>query len=96
VLINAKNCSPYFLYLTAPTPLICKNFASLSGNRLLELEIIQVAGEYGSLKLTDKAKPILQSVASVDMRATHFKLHASFQLGVEFKHFIGNLRLNLD
>jgi ATP-dependent DNA helicase RecQ len=44
------------------------------GDRLLELEIIQVAGEYGSLKLTDKAKPILQSVASVDMRATHFKL----------------------
>jgi ATP-dependent DNA helicase RecQ len=44
------------------------------GDRLLELEIIQVAGEYGSLKLTDKAKPILQSAASVDMRATHFKL----------------------
>lgn len=43
-------------------------------DRLLELEIIQVTGEYGSLKLTDKAKPILQSVASIDMRATHFKL----------------------
>ena len=44
------------------------------GDRLLELEMIQVTGEYGSLKLTDKAKPILQSEASVDMRATHFKL----------------------
>ena len=44
------------------------------GDRLLELELIQVSGEYGGLTLTNEARPILKSEESVDIRAVNFNI----------------------
>ena len=44
------------------------------GDRLLELELIQVSGEYGSLALTNEARPILKSEESVDIRTVNFNI----------------------
>jgi len=44
------------------------------GDRLLELDLIQVSGEYGSLVLADKARPVLKSEESVDIRAVNFNI----------------------
>ncbi|WP_348670242.1 DNA helicase RecQ [uncultured Candidatus Thioglobus sp.] len=44
------------------------------GDRLLELELIQVSGEYGGLVLTNRARVVLKSEESVDMRAVNFNI----------------------
>jgi len=44
------------------------------GDRLLELELIQVSGEYGSLVLTSQARSVLKSEESVDIRAVNFNI----------------------
>jgi len=44
------------------------------GDRLLELELIQVSGEYGSLVLTSQARSVLKSEQSVDIRAVNFNI----------------------
>ena len=44
------------------------------GDRLLELELIQVSGEFRSLVLATKAMSILKSEDKVDIRAVNFKV----------------------
>lgn len=43
-------------------------------DRLLELDIIQIYGQYGVLKLMDKARAVFKSEQMVDIRASHFNL----------------------
>lgn len=57
---------------------IGKDFSKMQwkmiGDRLLELELIQVSGEYGGLVLTNKARSILKSEESVDIRTVNLNV----------------------